>query len=461
MIILQAQSTILDFMQRALAFDRSPPLAVAFRFFLNVPLFLMLAALTLGWQAWAGSPYIRWNPTVLATAHFLTLGVLASAMLGAMMQILPVATHIHVLRPRITSTVVHACLTLGTLSLAIGFIIVKAVFHTAAVVLLGAAFVLFLAAVAGGLWRDRKQRSPGSGEILVAVRLALVALGVTIALGLFMAGLRGGLWSVGASAAQAGAWLHGLPDLHVLWGLAGWVGLLVIGISYQVIPIFQATEIYPKRITDILAPLVFLLLVVLTLSGAWQLSNSHAATLPQRLASAGLALCYLGYGLFTAWLLWTRKRPSPEPTTWFWHAAMASLVLAALLGISRSAWPTLSGNTQEMLLGTLLIPGFAVSAVNGMLYKIVPFLLWHNAQRRAPIALPFIPKVRQFISERDAMRQFIAHLCAVVLLAAACFMPAVLLPAAIALAASAGLLAWNILRALALYTRTCHRIDNP
>ncbi|NLC35202.1 MAG: hypothetical protein GX772_01915 [Alcaligenaceae bacterium] len=444
-------------MQRALAFDRSPPLAVAFRFFLNVPLFLMLAALTLGWQAWSGTPYIRWNPAILAVAHFLTLGVLASAMLGAMMQILPVATHIHVLRPRITSAVVHACLTLGTLSLAIGFISVKAVFHTAAVVLLAAAFLLFLAAVAGGLWRDRRQRSPGSAEILVAVRLALAALATTIALGLFMAGLRGGVWSVGAT--PAGAWLHGLPDLHVLWGLAGWVGLLVIGISYQVIPIFQATEIYPKRITDILAPLVFLLLVVLTLSGAWQLSNSHAATLPQRLAGAALALCYLVYGLFTAWLLLTRKRPSPEPTTWFWHAAMASLVLAALVGLTRSGWPALAGHTQEMLLGTLLIPGFAVSAVNGMLYKIVPFLLWHNAQRRAPMALPFIPKVRQFISEPDAMRQFAAHLCALALLAAACFMPVLLLPAALALAASAGLLAWNILRALMLYTRTCRRIQ--
>src|SRR5690554_2370868 len=109
-------------MQRALAFKRSPPLSVAFRFFLNVPVFLMLAAVALAWVGVNGGAYMRWNPMVLAAAHFLTLGVLASAMLGAMMQILPVAAQIQVLRPRVTSFIVHAGLTLGTLSLAAGFI---------------------------------------------------------------------------------------------------------------------------------------------------------------------------------------------------------------------------------------------------------------------------------------------------------------------------------------------------
>src|SRR5690606_3158928 len=126
--------------------------------------------------------------------------------------------------------------------------------------------------------------SAGSGEILVAVRLAMVALAVTISLGLYMAGLRGNLWSAGFT--QAGAWLHSLPNLHVVWGLAGWVGLLVMGISYQVIPIFQATEIYPKRITDTLAPLTFLLLAVVTLSGAWYSTPSPAISIIQKAAAS-------------------------------------------------------------------------------------------------------------------------------------------------------------------------------
>ncbi|NYT25646.1 hypothetical protein H0A73_18780 [Alcaligenaceae bacterium] len=442
-------------MQRALSFDRSPPLAVAFRFFLNVPVFLLLAALVLGWLAVAESPFTRWNPGVLAVAHLLTLGVLASAMLGAMMQILPVATHIRVLHPRLTSTFVHACLSAGTLSLALGFLTSRRVFYSIALALLAAAFAVFLCAAAGGLLRDRRQRSPGSKEILVAVRFALAALAITLVLGIFMAGLRAGLWQPGRLG--AGIWLHTFPDLHVLWGLAGWVGLLVIGISYQVIPIFQATEIYPRRMTDALAPLIFLLLAAFTVMPAWQ---PAAASVWRSVPASLLALGYLLYAATTTWLLWTRKRPGLEPTTWFWHVAMASLALAALVG---AAYPWVPGHHgrdgAQMLLGTLLIPGFAVSAVNGMLYKIVPFLLWHNAQRRAPMALPFMPKVRQFIAERDAMRQFAAHAGAVALLAAACVAPRLLLPAAIMLAASGALLAWNMAQALRLYFHSCRRID--
>src|SRR5690606_21451022 len=89
---------------------------------------------------------------------------------------------------------------------------------------------------------------------------------------------------------------------------------------------------------------------------------------------------------------------------------------------------------------------------------IIPFLLWHNAQRRAPVALPYMPKVKQFIAERDAMRQFYAHAVAVILLSVASLIPALLLPGAIALAVSAGLLAWNMGLALRLYMRTCRRI---
>ncbi|HLU79635.1 MAG TPA: hypothetical protein VKZ52_08715 [Burkholderiaceae bacterium] len=443
-------------MQRALDFDRSPPLRVSFRFILNVPLFLMLAALGLAWLALSGQPYLRWNPLVLATAHLFTLGVLASAMLGALMQILPVATRLPLLHVRITSFFVHICLTAGTLALAAGFISAVGLFHTLAVVLLGAAFLVFLSSVAAGMARHWSQRAPGAGEVLSAVRLALLALLVTVVLGAFMAGLRGNLWGVGAT--QVGAWLHDLPDLHVAWGLAGWVGLLVVGVSYQVIPIFQATEIYPQRLTDTLAPAVFVLLGVITTAGGWQTSHGEAAALLRLGAFSLLAIAFLMYAGVTSRLLWTRKRPSAEPTTRFWHLSMACLVLAAALGVARAWWPAGTPATLEMALGTLLIPGFAVSAVNGMLYKIVPFLLWHNAQRQAPVALPFMPKVRQFIPERAAHRQFLLHLSAVVLLTLACMAPALLLPAALALAASAGMLGWNIFRGLQRYLQTSRQI---
>src|SRR3546814_11026137 len=57
-----------------------------------------------------------------------------------------------------------------------------------------------------------------------------------------------------------------MTDLHAGWGLLGWVGILLIGMAYQVIPIFQVTELYPKPITRWLAPAIFVLLAAFTVT---------------------------------------------------------------------------------------------------------------------------------------------------------------------------------------------------
>src|SRR5690606_7044395 len=111
-------------MQRALSFNSSPRLGVPLRFLINTPLFVLLAAMLL---LWAGPSALgsRWTGHALALTHLFTLGVLASAMIGAMMQILPVATGINMLAPRATSIATHLLLTVGTLGLAAGFLTVN------------------------------------------------------------------------------------------------------------------------------------------------------------------------------------------------------------------------------------------------------------------------------------------------------------------------------------------------
>lgn len=55
-------------MQRALSIDRSPPLALSLPFFLNVPLFGLLASIL---AAWTGPELFtsRWHPAALALTH--------------------------------------------------------------------------------------------------------------------------------------------------------------------------------------------------------------------------------------------------------------------------------------------------------------------------------------------------------------------------------------------------------
>ncbi len=433
-------------MQRALDFDKTPALGVPLPFFLNVPLFALLAGLL---AAWAGPQAFtsHGNGTALALTHLWTLGILGSAMLGALLQILAVACNVPVGAARVIAGGAHALLTAGTLLLTTGFLDWRTDALIGAAALLGVAFALYLAAVAWALWRHRLQVYKGAREILVPVRGALFALAGTVLMGLTMA------LSLGLGLP--------LPDWlgpHALWGLTGWGGLLLMGMSFQLLPIFQVTEIYPKPLTRWLPLLIPGLLL------AWTALDASAG-LPRLMRETVELLLVCAYALWagvTLHLLWTRKRPTPETTTLFWFAGMLSLLACAPLWI----WMT-HGHAPRagMVLGTVIIVGVLGSVVNGMLYKIVPFLLWKHAQDamivpdrdpgQARIYLKILPKMAAYIDERAARLQWAAHVAVVLCwaLAAAGWVPAAKAAGPVLIVSAAGL-AWNTGRALRLYRKT-------
>ncbi len=433
-------------MQRALDFDKTPALGVPLPFFLNVPAFALLAGALATWagpQAFAS----RWDPAALALTHLWTLGILGSAMLGALIQILAVACNVPLTRSRVVAGLVHALLTAGTLLLVASFLWWRPAAWLAAATLLGLAFAGYLAALGWALWRHRAQVYRGAREILVPVRGALVALAVTVAIGVGLA------ITLGLGLAR--------PDWvgsHVLWGLLGWGGLLLMGMSFQLLPIFQLTELYPKPITRWLPLLIpGLLLAWSALDASTSLPHLMRETMELLLAGA-----YALWAGVTLQRLQTRKRPRAEPTTLFWYASMVSLLSCVPLWL----WFTQGQAPRAVLmLGVLLIVGGLGSAVNGMLYKIVPFLLWKHAQdavivpernpAMARVYLKILPKMATYIGERDARLQWGAHVAVILswALAAAGWTPAAHAAGPLLLI-SAALLAWNMGCALRLYRRT-------
>lgn len=431
-------------MRRGLSFDNSPALSVPLRFFLNAPVFAMLAGVLL---LWAGPQALasRWTLATLALTHLLTLGVLASVMIGALMQILPVATGISVLAPRLTACIVHACLTLGTLVLAAAFLLARPRLFEAALGLLAIAFSWLLSAWAVGFRRHRKSMPNDTKEVLLATCLALAALLAAILLGGLLAA--GFAWSLAIPMPR-------LTDIHAAWGLLGWVGLLVIGISYQVIPIFQATELYPRIVTCWLAPLIFIVLALWTAGVLLLSATDHIAL---RAITALLGAAYLAFAGTTFYLLWIRKRPKADATTLFWRTAMISMASCVPVWLAQIA----TGSDYSILLGVLSIVGFAWSAINGMLYKILPFLLWYHAQSNVTIASRLVPKVKDIIPDTIAAKQFKAHLPALLLLVAASIQPPLFTHAAgIAFTISAAWLGWNMASALRLYLNARNAISN-
>lgn len=419
--------------QRVLSFDDSPPLSGPLRFFLAAPLYGLAAAAGLAWYGEAAL-VSRWSLPTLALVHLLTLGYLTMAMCGALLQILPVVAGVTVRGARLTPWVVFSTLAAGALLLAGGFAFASPLLFQCAALALGLSLSWFLAAAAPGLIRIA---SGGAAATMSAVRLALASLALTATLGLVLAASFA--WPLGLPIAR-------LTDLHAAWGLLGWVGLLVGGVAFQVIPMFQATPAYPGLVAK---RLPFALALALA---AW----SFAPLVPARLASisadAALAALLAGFAVVTLRLLSKRKRAAPDATTLFWRLSMASLLAASCLSLVR--WPGYEA-TRPLLLGVLLITGFGCSAVSGMLYKIVPFLLWYQLQSNDVADRRAMPNLRSLLPDPAGKRQFHIHLAAVPMLGAAVFLPNLLArPAAVAFGASCLCLWINLVRACLLYRRT-------
>jgi hypothetical protein len=417
--------------QAGLSFEQAPPFSLPLRFFLSAPPFLLLAALLLVFTPEALSS--RFTPQALALTHAVTLGFLAMVMLGALMQMLPVVAGSPMPAPLAVARFTHTPLALGTLALMAGFLHGQATAFAAAIILLGLALAAFLVAAAISL------ACAMPSVTVTGMRLAAASLGLTLVLGAALALLRAGWWSPPAIEHTVAA--------HIAFGLLGWVLLLVIGVAYQVVPMFQITPPYPPRLARLLAASLFALL----------LAHAFAPLLPNSLAllvDIGLAGGVLAFAFATLRLQSRRRRKLPDVTLDFWRLGMASLIACVLAWGAAQFWPAWKTSpAYPLLLGLLFLVGFAVSAVNGMLYKIVPFLAWFHLQAQLQAKAGTIPNMKQMIDEGRMRLQFRLHLAACALLFAAVQVPLLAAPAGAVLAVSTLLLWANLVSATRRFLR--------
>jgi len=413
-----------------LSFEQAPPFSLPLRFFLTAPLFLIAAAvlIVLAPEALAS----RWTPQALALTHALTLGFLAMVMLGALMQMLPVVAGAPLPAPRLVAWISHLSLVLGTIALMAGFVTAEPAAYSIGIVLLGGGLAVFLAAAAISLARAM------AGVTVNGIRLAVLSLALTILLGLALVLLRAGWWALPADDFAIVA--------HVRFGLIGWVLLLVIGVAYQVVPMFQLTPPYPPRMTRWLAGVLFALLMLHAITPLFLSSLA-------RIIDVAIAGGILLFAIATLRVQIRRRRKLPDVTLDAWRLGMASLIACVAVWLAAQFWPPwANSDAYPMLLGVLFIAGFAVSVVTGMLYKIVPFLAWFHLQSQLQAKAGTIPTMKDMIAERWMRGQFRLHLIACGLLVGVPFLPQLGIAAGGVLAVSALLLWVNLWSAVRRFT---------
>ncbi len=425
-------------MQPTLSFEQAPPISVPYRFFLTAPVFGIVAGLILAVLGPAAFES-RWAPGALAMTHLIVVDFMLQAMCGSLLQFVAVVAGANIWRPRLVAHLVHPLITAGAVFLATAFLLEYPPLFLAAAVSFSVALGLFLTVMAVALLR-----TPARGMSIHVLRLAVFGLLVTVVLGVVLAS------TLGLHESVQSVWsLLTLINVHVAWGLGGWALMLVIGVSYLVVPMFQLTPSYPVWLTRLLPAGLLLVLCLWSLqllpmgeSQAWQTG----------VLSAGMLLA-AGYAGVTLWLQSRRRRRQADVTLMFWRGAMLALVALAASWLLFLAIPKLGEHARAPIwLGVLALPGVFLSVIIGMLYKIMPFLNWLHLQQQGG-TVTTQPNMKQMIPEGAMRGQMRLHFTALALLLAAVLWPALALPAGLAFSASCIWLEWNLIGAARVYTR--------
>lgn len=341
--------------------DNTPPIRTPLKFFLTAPVFGVLAGFLL-----IGHPELlsnRWLPATFAFTHLLTLGVGAMVMLGALFQVLPVVSNRAVPGEQFIAPWVHQSMVWGSLTLATGFLTSLGWLMGVAAVLLASGFGLFVSAFGAGLVAARP-----AGETVVTLRLAALSLVAALVLGGMQLSVH--VWP------EAGLYHPQQTQAHAFVGGFGWVLLLVMGVSFQVIPMFHVAPAFPHWVCRHLPLVIFAAIAAVLLAGNPVAPYALSLTMVATILYATAALQVIK----------GRKRKLIDYTVRFWQLGLSQLIAAALLALGLTF---IEGDTWrvpvELLLGLVFAAGFVLSVMLGMLQKIAPFLFYLHLQRMAMI----------------------------------------------------------------------------
>ena len=331
--------------------SRLLPPSIPFRFFASAAAFhiLMWAVLAAepggvaGFRGGLGPP--------LAAVHLLTLGVLTTTAIGASVQLLPVATR-RALAAVWPIKLVFWLTVPGTAALVIAMYAA----HTAALLLAAAVItvglLLYAAVLADNLRRARSLPLVGAyGWAALAALVLLIGLALALAVD----------YGTGALPDHGAAALS-----HLVLGGYGFMGLLALGFSHVLVPMFALSAAPAKRPA----------FIGFALATAAVALGSLGALLGQRATLSAAALIGLAAALVHLWLMQRvlasglRKRLGLSFV--LVRAAWLMLPLSVLVGLA--GLHGFAGPNGSTLFGLLLLGGWLLTFLFGVLQRILPFL---------------------------------------------------------------------------------------
>jgi len=399
------------------------PAALVFRYFASALVFQALAWSALFFAAPALPGFAGGLGWPLAALHLVTLGVLVMTAIATSLQLLPVASRQALSPSHWPYDLVWAVFTVGVLALCTGMAMTLPILLLTGAILVTLALLLYLVLLVRNLRGAR-------GMPLVIAHCWAAALSLLLLVGT-------GLSLASAYSAVSLLDRQSALTLHVTFGAYGFMGMLVMGFSYILVPMLALCDNPAQRWSNLSLTLA---------SAALALALPTAlGVLPVHWFALALGAGALAFMIHVALMLQCLRSGMRQ-------GLGKSFVLVRLgwIGLAASFVVALAQACQAPaalppgLLLVLLIGGL-LTLLLGVLSRIVPFLAAMHAstgQRRPPTA-------SSLTVQRALDLHFYSHLAALLLLLLALASDSVWLVRTSALLGLTGALAFGVFFATA------------
>lgn len=390
----------------SLSLDQGPNISVPFRFFYTAPFFFIFLAIALFFTP-IDVIELRFNSQTVSLVHLFTLGVLTLIMFGALFQMLPVLMGV-VVGGNVVVWFMYPLLIFGISLFSFGLysqidiLMLIGTFSTAI------GIFIFLVNISIDVFKaDRK------GKSVPLMQVSIASLWITLLFGLFISLGRVGIIEIESYEA--------LSNFHIVIALFGWAFSLIVSVSLSIVPMFYVTPEYTpscrRAIPFIIIGALFLFAVLFFLYPSFSIVAEFVIT-------QGVLM----YAYQTIKRLRRRRRKIPDVTVSYWYTSMITLLLSVVfwwIGYIEPLFFTLSFISFSI--------GFLGSLLQGMLYKIIPFLVWFHLSSSGKWD---IPTIKEIIDEEDMWVQLRLYQLFIVLFLLSFFLPLIKIVAASILAIS-------------------------
>ena len=412
-----------------LSIDQAPPISAPLRFFITAPLFGIVAGVLLLLSD-SATLMSRYSTDAIVVTHLITIGVFGFIMLGALTQMLPVLASANIPKVKSVAALSHASLVLGLIAMAFGLELSNALLLWTALVFLGVGFLVLVLSMLYAI-KDVEHFTAS----IKGMRMSLLFAFTIVLMGIYLL--------YGYTQNDITQLHYIVANIHSVWAVFGFAGILIIGVAFQVLPMFYVAPRFKQFCKRRVVLLISTGLLI------WMLLSSFAEEYALY-AKLWIATFFWAFAT-TVWIKFNkRKRPISDVTVWYWRAASIFLTFGSFLWI----YDEFFKHEYIVMVGILIGGGFILSIMLGMLYKIVPFLVWFHLNAMGYMT---IPTMNEMINKTAAKVQFFLFIVSLVGFVFAFYMPQVLMPSALAFIVSMVILEYNILAPVWIYRETKKR----